>query len=47
MPLDSSPFGGGGFVPSIPSNPTSIAESLDAAWRLIKRFKICSSRITN
>ena len=24
-----------GFVPSIPNNPTSIAESLDAAWRLI------------
>ena len=32
IPLD---FNGGGFVPSIPQNPTSIAESLDAAWRLI------------
>tara|TARA_R110000744_G_scaffold277671_1_gene390016 strand:+ start:41 stop:1225 length:1185 start_codon:yes stop_codon:yes gene_type:complete len=39
MPLDSAVFGGGTFVPSIPNNPTSIAESFNACWRLINDLR--------
>lgn len=39
VPLDTDVWQNRAFMPTIPNNPTSIAESLDAAWRLINDLR--------
>ena len=45
LPLSNPINDRSGFIPSIPQNPTSIGESLNAAWRLIKDLRTAVEKL--